>query len=74
MVVELVRKQQFFCDTIQEAEELVETAKEERIGELSDITIKKKQKKIKEDGEEQIITYYLASFSYTIEKVENLIY
>lgn len=74
MLTELKRSQQFFADTIEEAEQLVEEAKASRVGELADIGIKKKQKKIKEDGEEQIITYYLVSFTYIIEKVENLVY
>lgn len=73
MVHELSRVQRFFCDTLEEAENLVEIAKENPEGELLNIGIQKKSKKVKLEEEVQIVEYYLVSFSYEVTKLADII-
>lgn len=73
MVYELVRNQRFFVDTLEEAENLVEIAKENPEGELLNIGIQKKSKKVKLEEEVQIVEYYLVSFSYEVTKLADII-
>lgn len=73
MVHELVRNQRFFADTLEEAENLVEIAKENPEGELLNIGIQKKSKKVKLEEEVQIVEYYLVSFSYEVTKLADII-